>query len=85
MPVLHQKGVFTFIDDLPDDVLAFTRGVDRGRVIVIVNFGEKEHTVDLSVLATQGEVLLNTTNERSGEVQMGALDLYPHEGILLWA
>jgi alpha-glucosidase len=85
MPVLHQKGVFTFIDDLPDDILAFTRGMDRGRVIVIVNFGEKEHTLNLSVLATQGEVLLNTTNERSGEVQMGALDLYPHEGILLWA
>jgi alpha-glucosidase len=85
MPVLHQKGVFTFIDDLPDDVLAFTRGVDSERVLVALNYGEQKHTLDLSALATQGEVLLNTTNERSEEVSLGALDLHPHEGIVLRA
>lgn len=85
MPVLHQEGPFTFIDDLPDDVLAFTRGVDSERVLIALNYGEQKYTLDLSALATQGEVLLNTINERSGEVSLAALDLHPHEGILLRA
>jgi alpha-glucosidase len=85
MPALHREGVFTFIDGLPENVLAFTRGVDGERVLVALNYGEQKHTLDLSALAAQGELLLNTTNERSGEVSLGALDLHPHEGILLRA
>jgi alpha-glucosidase len=85
MPVLHQKGEFTFIDDVPDDVLAFTRDAEGERVLIVLNFGKQEHTVDLSSLATQGEVLINSTNERSGEVGLDALALDQHEGVLLRA
>ncbi len=83
LPVLHREGTFTFLDDLPDDVLAYTRQHDGDRALIMLNYSDQHHTLDLSTLGTGGEILINTTAERSGPVDLAALELSPHEGLLV--
>jgi alpha-glucosidase len=83
MPVLHAEGDFRFVDGLPDDILAYTRTQDGLRVLVVLNFGGDERTLDLSALGPSGEVLVSTGMDRNGPVSLYALNLGPHEGLLL--
>jgi glycosidase len=83
LPVLHAEGEFRFVDGLPEDILAYTRAQDGVRVLVVLNFGGDERTLDLSGLGASGEVLISTGMDRSGPVPLHALSVRPHEGLLL--
>jgi alpha-glucosidase len=83
MPVLHAEGEFRFVDGVPEDILAYTRTQDGLRVLVVLNFGGGERTLDLSALGASGEVLISTGMDRSGWVPLHALSMRPHEGLLL--
>jgi alpha-glucosidase len=83
LPVLHDAGEFKFVDGLPEDVLAYTRSRDGVRVLIVLNYGAGDYTLDLSAYGTTGEMLVNTTQDRSGAVALSALALGPHEGLLL--
>ena len=78
-PALH-NGAFTFVDGLGDDLLAYLREADGQRLLVCINFGAEEQTIDLSLLAYEAETLLSTHfTTLSGTI----FTLLPHESILL--
>lgn len=83
MPVLQRKGAFAFVDRLPDDVLAYTRILQDERVLVVINMGPWARTLDLGGVAVRGELLVNTEMDRSGTINLRALELRPHEGVLV--
>ncbi|MBN1201893.1 MAG: DUF3459 domain-containing protein [Anaerolineae bacterium] len=83
LPVLHGEGMFAFVDGLPGDVLAYTRARDGVRALVVLNYGAQDHTLDLSALGASAAVLINTTQDRAGSLDLAALSVRPHEGLLL--
>jgi alpha-glucosidase len=83
LPALHDSGVFAFVDRLPADVLAYTRERDGDRLLVVLNFGGAERTLDLAAQGARAEILLATGMDRAGAVDPGALAIRPHEGLLL--
>lgn len=83
MPVLHQQSDFRFLDGLPEEILAYTRTLNGERVLVVLNYGTESFQLDLSTLDASGEVLLNTRMDRNEVVELAALEIRPHEGILL--
>lgn len=83
MPVLHEAGDFAFVPKLPEEILAYTRTLNGERVLVVLNYGGNPHTLDFSALDTSGEVLLNTYMDKNEVVALAALEVRPHEGLLL--
>lgn len=83
LPALHDAGTFAFVDGLPDEILAYTRERDGARLLVVLNFGAAEHTLDLGAQGRQAEILLATGMDRAGSQDLGALAIRPHEGLLL--
>ena len=82
--VLHGESSFTFMDAGQDDVLVYARERDGERVLVVLNFGANEYTLDMSAVGSTAEVLLNTRQDRiGGTVQLNALALSGHEGLVL--
>lgn len=83
LSVLHAEGTFAFVDGVLDDVLAYTRARDGVTVLVVLNYGGADHTLDLGALGESAEVLLSTHMDRPGPVLLRALDLRGREGLLL--
>jgi alpha-glucosidase len=81
--VLHGDGYFSFVDELPEDVLAYMRAHNGDRALVVINMGAQHHTLDLSALGVSGHILIGTTPARVGAVSLAALALRPHEGVLV--
>jgi alpha-glucosidase len=62
----------------PDDVLAYRRTHGTDLVLVVLNFGKCERT-----LQVRGEVLLSTHLDRVAERIGGELSLRPNEGVVM--
>jgi alpha-glucosidase len=78
-----QKGDLTLLDDLPADMMAYTRKAGSETVLIIINFGGSEHKLDLEALSKQGEVLISTRMNPTNIISMGQICLAPHEGLLI--
>jgi len=66
------------------EVYAYTRTAPgSARFLVVLNFGDAAHTLDLSAVAPRAEIALATGMRRRGEVSLKALALDPHEGLVL--
>jgi alpha-glucosidase len=76
-------GSYTSFDAGPDEVFVYTREAGGERLLVALNFGAGGHTLDLSALATGGEILCATGMDREGEVHLGQLALGGGEGLLI--
>jgi len=83
LAVLHDAGQFAFVDGVPGDVLAYVRAREEERILVVLNIGSKEHTLDLSGVGVEGDLLLSTTMDRSGNLPLNQVILRPHEGVLI--
>lgn len=81
LPVLHRESTFQFLENVPSDVLAYTRHDENTRVLVAINFSDQPQTIHL---VNNGTILLNTVQDRLQEsFEAGNLLLRPHEGVLL--
>ncbi len=83
LSVLHRGEEFAFLHNLPEDILAYTRTLDDEKVLVVLNYGKDKHTLDLSSVDESGEILLNTRMDKNEVVELAALEIRPHEGLLL--
>jgi len=63
------------------DLLLFARSEGEERLLVALNMGEKPVRLPAKRLA--GAVLLSSGSDREGEAVAGALDLRPHEGLVI--
>ena len=65
------------------DVYAYLREHDGDRLLVALNFGTRELTLDLSALASTGEVLISTEMDRQEEARLDRLELRANEGVVI--
>ena len=77
-----RHGALELIAGLPPDVVAWTRMSSDERVLLVANMGDAGQGIDLSSLASRGEVLAGTDGQR-GSVALAELHLRPLEGLLL--
>ena len=80
---LH-AGAYESLDAGPGDVFAYTRtSPDAARYLVVLNFGGKQRTLDLSQVASTAEIAVATDMQRKGTVTLAQLELGPNEGLVL--
>ena len=69
--------------DVADEIYAYVRETDGERKLVVLNFGAEAARISLPGFAS-GKVALSTHMDRNGEtIDLGKLDLRPHEGVVL--
>lgn len=81
-PALHQ-GTLTFIEDLPTDIVAYIREAKGQRVLVLVNFGDQTHTLNLSANGATGNLWLSTESSDTGSINLASVTVKPHESLLV--
>jgi len=64
-------------------VFAYLRSRGPEDLLVALNFGNTPCQLDLSQLAAQGSIAASTGMDRSGRVELAALALRPHEGLVV--
>jgi alpha-glucosidase len=82
-PALH-VGDYASVDAGVDDVFAYLRtakGVDH--FLVVLNFGDEVHTLDLSQAGFTATIAVATDMVRSGSVDLSNLVLGANEGLVL--
>lgn len=69
---LH-RGTIAFLDEVPNDVLAFVRQAEGEQTMVLINFADTAHALPVSMTAT----VLASTDDAS-LLAAGSLSLAPH-------
>jgi alpha-glucosidase len=82
MPALH-RGDFAFVEEVPEDVIAYTRSADGQRVLAVVNFEGNAYSLDLSTVGNAAQLLLSSQFSEFDNVDLTALRVRPHESLLL--
>lgn len=81
MPALH-IGQYRPVDGVPADCFVYLRQEGDQRLLVALNFCADERELTLSYLG-DGTVMLSTYPDERGHVDLSALVLRPHEGVLI--
>ena len=80
-------GDYASVDTDHADLFVYRRSVPAGMAgddfLVVLNLGSQAHTLDLSSVAPQAEVAVQTLMSRRGGVDLAALHVNPDEGLLL--
>jgi alpha-glucosidase len=77
-------GGYAGIEVDNNDIFAFTRffqGSDG--FLVVLNFQDRFHELDLSSVAEAGFIEISTTMQRGGVVDLGSLRLAANEGLVI--
>ena len=80
---LH-AGTLYFIEEVPVEIMAYVRSVEKQRVLVVINFVGKRYRLNLSSLKSSGRVLLSSHSVKSDKVDLSDLVLNPHESLLIY-
>jgi len=81
-PCLH-KGIFQFVENVPDDVLVYIREFAGERTLVLVNFTNQIYELDFSHLSREANLLLSTHTYTSEAFNLSSLQLLPHQSLLI--
>ncbi len=82
-PALH-VGDYASVDAAADDIFAYTRTApDADRFLIVLNFGDNGHTLDLSHVAANAAVAVATDMVRRGRVDLSKLSVGANEGLVL--
>jgi alpha-glucosidase len=76
-------GSYTGVDAGPQSVLAYLREYEGNRVLVLLNFADTPHTLDLSACGDVARPLLSTYCDRAEQEPLQKLELRPNEGLIL--
>lgn len=80
-PALN-RGAYAAVDTDVEDIFAYRRTAESD-FLVILNFGNNGHTLNLAHIAKQAEITIATGMNRSGSVELDNLTIEPNEGIVL--
>jgi alpha-glucosidase len=75
-------GAYHPVDPTPEPVYAYQREAPDQRLLLALNFGPEEQTLDLAHLGS-GRLLISTTLDRGGALDLGALTLRGYEGCVI--
>ncbi|MCD4752491.1 MAG: DUF3459 domain-containing protein [Anaerolineaceae bacterium] len=82
-PALH-IGSYQSVDAGDDDIFAYLRRAEDGTTfLVVLNFGNRIITLDLSSVALKGEIMVSTDVASSGPAKLGALIMAENQGLVL--
>lgn len=82
-PALH-SGDYASVESGAEEVLAYLRTASASsRFLIVLNFGQQAHTLNLSDTAPQAVITVATDMVRSGPVDLARLALGPNEGVVL--
>jgi alpha-glucosidase len=76
-------GAYQSIEAGSSDVFAYVRSHGDTRLLVVLNFGNAAHRLNLSDVGQRAELLLSTLMTVPNSVGLEALDLGPNEGVIL--
>jgi alpha-glucosidase len=80
-------GDYRSLDTGKEEVFAYVRTAPAAggeqRYLVVLNFGERTHRIDMSSLGRRGRILLSTNMLSEGEIPLRQLYVSPNEGIIL--
>ncbi len=77
-------GDYASIDVSANQIFAYTRRTQAAdSFLIALNFGADAHNIDLSTIGSSASIALNTTMDRTGAVDLGALAIGPNEGMVL--
>jgi hypothetical protein len=72
------------VDTGDREVFAYRRFVNGASgFLVVLNFGDRAHTLDFTFLASSAEIILSTTMTRSGKASLAMFKLASNEGVVL--
>ena len=79
-----QVGEYASVETAVSSIFAYKRTYPgQDSFLIVLNFGGKAHTLNLSHAAAQAEIAVSTTMRRTGTVSLQALDIQANEGIVL--
>lgn len=81
-PALH-AGSYQTVKMMAPDVFAYRRSAGADSFLIVLNFGAISHHLKLGRVAPHGEIVLSTGLNRRGPVNLAALALAPHEGLVI--
>jgi alpha-glucosidase len=81
-PALN-RGTYRSIETGNPDCFAYLREYDGEQRLIALNFSAEPIVVNLSAAGTAGRILLSTELDREDDLLLAAVNLRPHEGILL--
>jgi alpha-glucosidase len=76
-------GAYKAVAQNVDDVFAFERTHGDQKLLVLLNFGTDEHTLNLESSSTNATVLCSTHMDREGTVDLQRVTLRSDEGLML--
>jgi len=77
-------GSYATVESGAEPVLAYLRTApDADRFLVVLNFGDKQHTLNFGHVAAQATIAVATDMKRSGPLDLSNLLLQPNEGMVL--
>ncbi len=76
-------GEYRSFDPTPETVFAYQRRHGKDRLLIALNFGGKEETIDISSAGPRGTVLLSTLLDREGRAELRRFRLRADEGVIL--
>jgi alpha-glucosidase len=82
LPALRD-GSITFVDGTPNDVVAYLRQYEGQRLLVIINFANREFSFDLSNLTRQVVLLLSSEFSLIESINPERMVIKAHESLLL--
>ena len=80
-------GDYRSLETGKEDVYAYLRTAEvegsQQRFLVVLNFGDRTHRIDLSSVGRKGTIVLSTNMLSEGEIPLGQLYVSPNEGIVV--
>jgi alpha-glucosidase len=76
-------GAYRSLDAGSDEVFAYLRESAGQRLLIVLNLGSSDQTLDLAAAGVQADLLCSTHLDRSERVDLAQLKLRPDEGLLL--
>ena len=77
-------GAYATVATDAEDIFAYTRTAPNGsRFLIVLNFGQRAWTLDLSAIAPEAIIEIATDMVRRGPVNLAELTIGPNDGLLL--
>jgi len=64
-------------------IFAYERRHANTHLLIVLNFGDEAHRLDLGSVARQGEAVLSTELDREGRESLARLELRANEGVIV--
>lgn len=76
-------GTYRSLDAGPENIYAYQREHGDERILVVLNFADTTHRLNLSAAGTEADILLSTGMQSTGKVRLRGLYIVGHEGLIL--